>query len=118
MSGGDRTGPMGMGPMTGRGMGYCAGYAAPGYMNGPGGMGMGRGRGGGRGWRNRFYATGRPGWMAGGYGGYWPAAPAAFAAPSSVDQTAALKDEIAFLEQSLARTRERLADLEKASAEK
>ncbi|MEA1871201.1 MAG: DUF5320 family protein, partial [Candidatus Bipolaricaulota bacterium] len=30
---GDRTGPGGMGPMTGRGAGYCSGSAAPGFMN-------------------------------------------------------------------------------------
>lgn len=36
----DGTGQMGMGPMTGRGMGYCAGYAMPGYPS-PG-FGMGR----------------------------------------------------------------------------
>lgn len=66
---GDRTGPAGMGPMTGRGMGYCAGFGMPGYMNpAPGrgfGMGFGRGRGfggGGRGWRHWYYATGLPGW--------------------------------------------------------
>ena len=29
MPGGDRTGPMGMGPMTGRGAGYCGGAARP-----------------------------------------------------------------------------------------
>ena len=41
---------MGMGPMTGRGAGYCAGYPVPGYMNPmPGGGGCGRGRGFGRG---------------------------------------------------------------------
>lgn len=33
MPGGDRTGPMGMGPMTGRAAGYCAGYPVPGYTN-------------------------------------------------------------------------------------
>ncbi len=38
---GDGTGPNGMGPMTGRGMGYCAGFAVPGFMNG----GFGRRRG-------------------------------------------------------------------------
>lgn len=26
MPGGDRTGPTGMGPMTGRGLGYCSGF--------------------------------------------------------------------------------------------
>lgn len=33
MPGGDGTGPMGMGPMTGRGAGYCAGNDVPGYAN-------------------------------------------------------------------------------------
>ncbi|RKY23605.1 MAG: hypothetical protein DRP62_05580 [Planctomycetota bacterium] len=33
MPGGDRTGPAGMGPMTGRAAGFCAGYPVPGYMN-------------------------------------------------------------------------------------
>ncbi len=72
---GDKTGPAGRGPMTGRAAGYCAGYAMPGYVNpAPGrnfGAGFGGGcgawgqgfRGGGRGWRHRFYATGQPGWM-------------------------------------------------------
>ena len=30
---GDGTGPLGRGSMTGRGMGYCAGFEAPGYAN-------------------------------------------------------------------------------------
>ena len=49
---GDRTGPLGLGPMTGRAAGYCAGYPVPGYMNPIGGRGMGMARGypiGGRG---------------------------------------------------------------------
>ncbi len=69
---GDGTGPMGMGPMTGRAAGFCAGYMNP--LPGRGaGMGLGRGSrgcGGGRGpstglragWRNMFYATRLPGW--------------------------------------------------------
>ena len=73
MPGGDGTGPGGMGPMTGRGAGYCAGYPVPGYMNPVGGRGYGGwGRGGGgRGRRNRFYATGLTGWQRAGMG--WPA---------------------------------------------
>lgn len=67
MPGGDRTGPMGMGTMTGRGAGLCTGAGAPGYAAGRfAGRGGQRGRGfdgGGRGWRNRYYATGQPGWM-------------------------------------------------------
>ena len=71
MPGGDRTGPMGMGPMTGRAAGYCAGYAVPGFMNALGGRGFGGGRGrGGRGRRNRFYATGLTGWQRAAWG--WP----------------------------------------------
>lgn len=50
---GDRTGPDGMGPRTGRGMGYCAGYDSPGFTKGVsrGGAGFGRGFGRGRGFR-------------------------------------------------------------------
>ena len=30
---GDGTGPAGLGPLTGRAAGFCAGYSVPGYMN-------------------------------------------------------------------------------------
>lgn len=67
MPGGDLTGPLGAGPRTGRGMGYCGGYDQPGFANlAPGfrgGFGFRRGCMG-RGWRHRFYATGVPGWAA------------------------------------------------------
>ncbi|MBC8461292.1 MAG: DUF5320 domain-containing protein, partial [Deltaproteobacteria bacterium] len=33
MPGGDGTGPAGLGPMTGRAAGYCAGFPAPGFAN-------------------------------------------------------------------------------------
>jgi len=33
MPGGDRTGPWGMGPRTGRKAGFCSGYKKPGFMN-------------------------------------------------------------------------------------
>ena len=61
MPGGDGTGPAGLGPMTGRAMGYCAGFNVPGFMNLGFGLGMawrrGLGRGFGRGfrWRARFF---------------------------------------------------------------
>jgi len=85
---GDGTGPMGMGPMTGRAAGYCAGYGAPGFMNPiPGrgfagrgiGFGFGRGRGGyGRGMgRGMGFGRGRGmGWgrgMGRGRGWGWQA---------------------------------------------
>ena len=47
---GDRTGPNGQGPMTGRGSGFCSGSNTPGYMN----SGVGRGRGRGFGFRQGF----------------------------------------------------------------
>ena len=61
---GDGTGPMGMGPMTGRRAGFCAGAVAPGAMNAPGmfgGFGCRRGgagmmRGAGFQARNQFAA--------------------------------------------------------------
>jgi len=53
---GDGTGPAGLGPMTGRGLGYCAGYSSPGYMRGPG-LGFGRGRGW---WGRGYYDLYRP----------------------------------------------------------
>ena len=46
---GDGSGPSGMGPMTGRGAGYCAGFATPGFANSLGGRGRGAGFGAGRG---------------------------------------------------------------------
>ena len=33
MPAGDGTGPMGLGPKTGRAAGYCAGFSSPGYTN-------------------------------------------------------------------------------------
>lgn len=78
MPGGDGTGPRGLGPMTGRAAGYCAGHPVPGYMNpvfgrgawsgGAGWFAYGRGRGGGRGWRNRYYAAGMPERQGAAYG--------------------------------------------------
>jgi len=65
---GDRTGPEGQGPLTGRQMGTCAGNDVPGYAESGPGIGLGRGYGRGwagrgrRGYRNWFRATGAPRW--------------------------------------------------------
>jgi len=45
MPAGDRTGPEGGGPRTGRNMGYCSGFDAPGRASTGRGRGQGRGRG-------------------------------------------------------------------------
>ena len=62
MPGGDGSGPMGQGPMTGGGFGPCgggAGYGARGGGYGRGGGGFGRGFGRGQGFRNRRWT---PAW--------------------------------------------------------
>lgn len=110
---GDRRGPAGYGPMTGRRAGYCAGYAVPGYMNpGPGGgFGWGRGYwGGGRGWRNRAYAWGPPGPWA-----YPPAAPYPYygGQPDPEEESELLKQEAEELKRSLSEIERRLSEIEK-----
>lgn len=111
---GDGTGPMGMGPMTGRGAGFCAGYGMPGYAN-PGfggGRGMRRGggwAGGGRGWRNWFHATGLPGWSR--LGGAAPVQPA-FMNPDPEAEKQALKTQAEALQSELDFIRKRLDGME------
>lgn len=125
---GDRTGPMGQGPMTGRGAGFCAGYAVPGYINPAGGMGMGmawgRGRGGGfgRGWRNRAMAWVQP-FQPMAYPMQPPvAAPQPVAPQQAPVSTAApadlqgMRDQAEFLRESLAALEERISELEKGAS--
>lgn len=61
MPGRNGTGPMGMGPMTGRGAGFCQGSETPAF----GGFGQGRGYCGGmgQGRGNRFRSPYRSAWM-------------------------------------------------------
>jgi len=127
MPGGNGTGPLGMGPMTGRAAGFCAGFAVPGYMNpmGAGGyFGRGRGfggRGSGRGRRNWFYATGIPGWARAAYGmpGYGGAvnpnlySGAPFAPTLNVQQELdGLKNQAEYLEDALDGIKKRIEELE------
>ena len=114
MPGGDRTGPMGMGPMTGRGAGFCGGAGAPGFISRMGGEFLGRGRGrGGRGWRNMFYATGLPGWMRSGQAGVAPAE-----APQAEVESQSLQDQVETLQSQLDELKKRLAESQAASTEK
>ena len=111
---GDGTGPAGMGPMTGRRAGFCAGYATPGFLNPvlgtfPGAIGLG-GFGRGRGWRQRYYATGLPWWARTG------AVPAG-AAPQAgsrgtPNETLAVKAQIDYLRGVLSDLEKRLTELE------
>jgi hypothetical protein len=121
---GDGTGPMGMGAMSGRAAGYCAGYGTPGFASpAPGrrfGAGVGRGRGsagGGRGWRHWFYATGLPGWMR--FSGYtaFPGYPAPYRTPDPETEKQALKNQADALQSQLDFVRKRLAEIEVGNAE-
>ena len=104
---GDRTGPMGAGPMTGRGAGYCAGFGVPGFANAVPGRGLGLGyRGGGRGWRNMYYATGLPGWARYGYG-FGPA-------PVPPQELSALRAQAKLLSDQLAAIHKRIDEIEEA----
>ncbi len=118
MPAGDGTGPMGMGPMTGRAAGYCAGYGMPGHMNPRGGRGFGGRGGGGRGFRHRFFATGLPGWARAGYGPYAapyaPPAWAGYAPPSAANELDGLRAHAEQMGQALDDIQKRIAEIEAA----
>ena len=101
---GDNTGPMGYGPRSGRGMGFCNGYDAPGAVNGGrmsgGGFGRGFGRGMGRG-------------MARGFGfhrGFAPGGGVPVATPA-VDEKQFLAAEVEALSRQLEAAKKRLDQL-------
>ena len=101
MPGGDRRGPMGEGPMTGRGAGFCSGTGEPGYTAPSYGFGRGFG---GRG-RRRFFPFGyaaRPRWgRAGGI---------AYLGPD--DEVDSLKQEAGWLKQRMDEITKRLGEIE------
>lgn len=105
MPGGDRTGPDGRGPMTGRAFGYCAGYNNPGFTKAmPRGRGYGRGfgRGWGRGrrfWDREYYQEPH----------YEPAYPE----PSKEEEKRYLEDSIKSLEADLKEMKKRLENIDK-----
>jgi len=133
---GDGTGPAGMGSMTGRAAGYCAGYTVPGFANPSGGRFAGAGRsffngraGRGRGYRNWYNYTGLPGWQRSNmgmpaWGGVY--APPVFPnpgmfAPGSVtpdQEKEMLLQQAEFLKQQIEDIQSRMSELEKDSAKK
>jgi hypothetical protein len=120
MPGGDRTGPFGYGPMTGRGAGYCAGYRDPGYMNPAYGRGRGFG-GGGRGWRHMYFATGLPLWARGypanpAWTGY--AGPAYYGEFTPEQEVEALKAQSDFFQKQIDVLNERIREVEDFAAKK
>ncbi len=114
MPAGNRTGPAGMGPMTGRGAGNCTGMDAPGYMNAGaygrgGGFGHG-GRGGGRGSGRGFGFGARQGWNQDAVP--YMAAPAGVG-PTPEQELAALKQQSQYLAETLKNIEMRMAELDK-----
>ncbi|MBN1931370.1 MAG: DUF5320 domain-containing protein [Desulfobacterales bacterium] len=115
MPGGDGTGPAGMGSMTGRGAGYCAGHSTPGFANPAfgrayGGFGFGRGFGRGFGYGFRGCRRGRWAVPYGGYGG--PYAAPYPAVPTRQQEMEALQDEAKYLADDLEGIKRRIAELE------
>jgi hypothetical protein len=97
MPGGDRTGPMGSGPRTGRGAGICARTGMPGYEYRGFGRGMGgRGYGGGWGRGARFHAWGQN---------------APVSQPDPVDERQMLEQEASYLKNQVEQIQNRLNEL-------
>ena len=101
---GDRAGPSGEGPKTGRGMGYCTGSEHPGYMNSFSNWGRGSERGfrGGPG-----YSRGAGFGFRGGYGSYNPGNVA------DVSEKTLIENEIRILKDQLSALEDRLSNNEK-----
>lgn len=101
MPGGDRTGPEGQGPRTGRALGFCSGYDEPGWTAEPGyGFGRGRGRGFGRRYwrRNPRYGSSQP---------------TTSQPPQNPTEENLLKQHIQDLEAELSNVKKRLREIEK-----
>ncbi len=120
MPGGDRTGPVGYGPMTGRAAGYCAGYGVPGYMNPIPGFGRGfgmfsRGRGFGR--RTMYNPRGllRPRFWGAPFvqGMPMPGYADPYQAPTKEEELEILKEQRDFLNKEAKGLEKRIADLSK-----
>ena len=116
MPGFDGTGPLGAGPMTGGGRGFCA---IPLSSWRP----FWRGRfffgGRGRGWRNWYWATGVPGWWRAAYGypafGGWGWSYSGEV--SSQEEISFLRAEAESLKRELEEIQRRIVTLEKAQGQ-
>ncbi len=108
---GNRTGPAGDGPRTGRSLGICSGYDIPGFMQPGPGMGFGRGLG------FRHGAGPGSGWGLGlrqnrhmGAYGFHPYAPTQ---PAPEDELRLLKEEADALKYHQEQITRRIEELEK-----
>jgi hypothetical protein len=109
MSHGDQTGPQGMGPRTGRGLGNCGGRGMPGNMSRGYRGGRAAGGGGRHGHRRMFHATGLTGWERAAMG--MPDASAAANPPQAAspqEELAALKAQAEAAAAALDHVRQRI----------
>jgi len=111
MPGGDRTGPLGRGPITGRGLGYCSGTNRPGYAIPPRyGRGFGRGRG--RGYGRGFWGRGRGFWGSDYYDPYYSTSDIeSYPQRSKEEEKSYLKNLISQLEDEMKMVKEKLQNL-------
>jgi len=117
MPGRDFTGPLGQGPMTGRGRGYCAGSDMPEYFNHAAGPGFGKGCGRrvfGRGRRGGFGA-GRRNFAAGATGGTRFGLTQPFETADAEEEKQFLNRRVRNLQSEVEAIQRRLAELEAQS---
>ena len=102
---GDRSGPSGEGPKTGRGMGYCTGNEHPGYMN----MHQSWGAGFGRRFRGGYgYGRGAGFGSRHDYGSYYPGSTADVSEKTLIEnEIRILKDQLTALEDRLSKKDEK-----------
>ena len=127
MPGFDGTGPMGMGPMTGGGRGFCNPWGARTAFRG---RGLGRGLGRGGGWGFGFRGASPPwpyvGWGRGGWPrGWYPAGNATWGMPygpatvapewTKEQELEALRGESEAIKEDLEQIEKRIQELESES---
>lgn len=107
MPGGDKTGPMGRGPMTGRAAGFCTGKQIPGYANPGYGQGIGRGRG--QGFGRRSWGRGRGFWWRNDY--TEPYSETIYPKPNKEEEKTYLEETLKGLEKEIKDIRDRIKEL-------
>lgn len=104
---GDRRGPNGMGPMTGRAAGFCNGSSTPGFADNGAVGGYGQGRGAGRGPGGGFHGAAYGRGMGRGF-------QTAYTAPvySKEAEKGYIENEVTILKNQLKALEGRLADIQ------
>ena len=103
---GDRTGPRGIGPMTGRRLGFCVGNDRPGFdiESRNFGHGYGQGFGHGNGWRGQM-----------GYGQRYAHGRFSDEEVHGVSQKTLLENDVRILKEQLASIEKQLSEIDKGT---